>query len=125
MPLIQPDDLAGKMPTEWTPVQVQEEIDAALAWVRIIVPCLDNLDEQGVAAVNAVLRKAVPYSAAAASSPSGAVVDRVTAGPLSYSTETSGPRDSGTYFSPGQVAALKTLCGSSRPRFGTIMTRPL
>ena len=124
MPLITPSDLDGKMPSGWSLQQTQEEIDAALAWVRIVVPCLDNLDEGGVAAVNAVLRKAVPYSAAAASSPGGSVINRVNSGPLSYSTETSAPRDSGAYFSPAQERALKTLC-ESRRRFGTIRTRPL
>lgn len=122
--LIKPSDLEGKMPTGWTPVQVQDEIDAAVAWVRIHVRCLDSLDEQGVAAVNAVLRKAVPYSAAAASSPSGGVINRVNAGPLGYSTETTAPRDSGGYFSPVQVKLLESLCASRR-RFGTIRTRPL
>lgn len=122
--LIHPTDLEGKMPTEWTPRQIQDEIDAAVAWVRIYVPCLDSLDEQGVAAVNAVLRKAVPYSAAAASSPSGGVINRVNAGPLGYSTETTTPRDSGGYFSPTQIKALESLCASRR-RFGTIRTRPL
>ena len=124
MPLIQPSDLDGKMPSGWTAGQVQDEIDAAVAWVRIYVPCLDQLGDGGVAAVNAVLRKAVPYSAAAASSPSGGVINRVNAGPLGYSTETTAPRDSGGYFSPVQVAALKSLCVSRRS-FGTIRTRPL
>ena len=122
--LIQPSDLDGKMPDGWTPDQVQAEIDAAVAWVRQYVPCLDNLDANGVAAVNAVLRKAVPYSAAAASSPSGGVVNRVNAGPLAFSTETTSQRDSGGYFSPVQVKLLESLCASRR-RFGTIRTRPL
>ena len=121
---ISPTELEGKMPSSWTPEQVQEEIDAALAWARMYVPCLDSLDERGVAAVNAVLRKAVPYSAAAASTPAGGVVNRVNAGPMSFSTETTAQRDSGGYFSPVQVKLLERLCGSRRS-FRTIRTRPL
>lgn len=122
--LIQPTDLDGKMPTGWTSDQVQDEIDAAVAWVRIHVPCLDSLDDVAVAAVNAVLRKAVPYNAKAAASPAGGQVNRVNAGPLGFSTETTTPRDSGGYFSPVQIKALESLCASRR-RFGTIRTRPL
>jgi hypothetical protein len=119
---ITPAQLAGRMPSGWSDAQVQEEIDAALAWVRIHVPCLDNLDDNKVAAVNAVLRKAVPWNANLSTSVGG-TVNRVNAGPLSYSTETTTPRDSGGYFSPAQVAVLGSLCGSSR-RVGTIRMRP-
>lgn len=122
--LIKPEDLAGKMPSGWSAEQVQDEIDAAVAWVRIHVPCLDSLDDVAVAAVNAVLRKAVPYNANAAASPAGGQITRVNAGPMSYSTETTTPRDSGGYFSPVQTKALESLCASRR-RFGTIRTRPL
>ena len=122
--IIEPSDLDGKMPTGWTPDQVQAEIDTAVAWARIYVPCLDNLDVGDVAAVKAVLRKAVPYNAAAASSPTGSTINRVDAGPMGFSTETTAPRDSGTYFSPAQVTVLERLCASRR-RFGTIRTRPL
>lgn len=123
--LIQPSDLDGKMPTGWTTTEIQAEIDAAVSWVRIYVPCLDTLDEFGVDAVNAVLRKAVPYNAAASVTPSSSVVNRVNAGPLGFSTETQAPRDSGGYFSPTQIQALSGLCSSRGARFGTIRTRPL
>ena len=101
------------------------ETRQSVAWVRIYAPCLESMDEVALASVKAVLRKAVPYNAAASATPSGSVVNRVNAGPLGYSTETVAPRDSGAYFSPSQVRALEALCASRRGRFGTIRTRPL
>ena len=123
--IIEPADLDGRMPTGWTPDEVQAEIDDALAWVRIYVPCLENLSVEGLAAVKAVLRKAVPYNARAASSPGG-TVNRVNAGPLGMSTETTTPRDSGAYFSRAQIQILEQLCAPTRRAGGgTIRTRPL
>ncbi|HEY1176482.1 MAG TPA: hypothetical protein VGF17_10015 [Phytomonospora sp.] len=124
MAIIEPTDLEGLMPSGWTPQQVQAEIDDALAWARFYVPCLDNLPVGDVAAVKAVLRKAVPYNAKAASS-TGGEVRTVNAGPLGFTTEQRAPRESGAYFSPTQIKALESLCQSRGRRFGTIMTRPL
>lgn len=123
--VIEPGDLDGKMPAGWTAQQIQDEIDAAMSWVRIYAPCLESMDAVTLAAVKAVLRKAVPYNAAASVTPSSSVVNRVNAGPLGFSTETQAPRDPGGYFSPTQIQALSGLCSSRGARFGTIRTRPL
>lgn len=117
-------DLAGLMPAQWDSGQVQSEIDAALGWVRVHVRCLDTLDDHGMAVVNAVLRKAVPYNGALATSGGAGPVTQVNTGPFAYTSTPQTPRDSGAYFSPAQVAALSGLCAGRRFA-GTIRTRPL
>lgn len=116
-------DIQEAMPSGWDFGRIQTEIDTALSWVRVHVRCLDTLDEHGVNVVNAVLRKAVPYNGMLAVGGTGPTT-QVSTGPFQFSTTPQTPRDSGAYFSPAQVAALSTLCGSRRSA-GTIRTRPL
>ena len=108
MAFIEPSDLAASLP-DVDPVRLDEVIADAVAFARVYAPCIDSdafkANAAKVAALKAILRKAIVYDIEAGS---GAVTQQ-TAGPFSQSVDTT-QRASSTFFSKAQQDALRALC---------------
>jgi hypothetical protein len=103
MALLTVEEMTGYLPG-LTPEEVAQLIVDAEAIASVYAPCIKHPAFRHKDAARAIIRKAIVYDVES----QNANRQSVTTGP--YTVSNFAPTRSGTFYSPSQIEALRTLC---------------